>query len=225
MVFNMSEIVDVDRSTSTRQIIAGTCRAYADSAGEYAAATRDYDAYPGLRNQLVGFEKKLPADLPVLDLGCGGGRDSRLLADLGRKVIAADICLPMLTRARELSGQHGTSEYLRLDMLTLPFADRSLGGIWASGSMLHLPSAEIPHALSEVARTLVTGGVVAISMKAGEREGWRQDGTLRGRRWFTYVRPDRFAATMGAAGFDEVRTESSGRPGWFVARGHKKSAA
>jgi SAM-dependent methyltransferase len=214
----MSESAPFVVPADVKRIIAGTRQAYATSAREYATATRDYATYPSLRDEIVGFEKMLLAGRPVLDLGCGGGRDSRLLADLGRTVIAGDSCLPMLKSARELAPD-GT--YMHLDMLALPFSDGALGGIWASGSMLHLPSVQIPQALSEVSRTLVTGGVAAISMKAGEHQGWREGGSLPGRRWFTYVRPPAFAAAMSAAGFGDVRTQFSGRPGWFIALGRR----
>lgn len=226
MDFKMSESTDIHPLTSTRHIVADTCRAYGRSAHEYAAATRDYDAYPGLREEIVAFEGKLPHGRPVLDLGCGGGRDSRLLAGLRRRVIAGDICLPMLTSARELSADYGAAvDYTCLDMLALPFSDGALGGIWASGSMLHLPSTEIARGLSEVLRTLSADGVAAISMRAGDREGWREGGTLQGRRWFTHVQPGEFAASMIAAGFGDVQTRFSGRPGWFVTVGYKRSAA
>ncbi len=70
-------------------------------------------------------------------------------------------------------------------------------------------------------RTLVPGGTAAISMRAGEHEGWREGGTLRGRRWFTLVDPDGFAATMAAAGFRDVGIAFAGRDHWFVATGRR----
>lgn len=206
----------------TRRIIADTCRAYSTSAHDYAVTTRHFDAYPGLREEITLFEKTVPQGFPMLDLGCGGGRDSRLLADLGRPVIAGDICPEILTSASELSAGQASIGYVRLDMLALPFANDSLGGIWACGSMLHLPSRAISRALSEAWRALTIGGCAAISMRAGADEGWREGGTLPGRRWFTHVQPEEFAAAMSKAGFDGVRTQFSGRPGWFVALGHKK---
>jgi SAM-dependent methyltransferase len=211
---------------STQDIVAGTCRAYEEAAHEYAMATYDYESYPGLEDEVVRFHSRIPDGFPVLDLGCGGGRDSRLLAASGHKVIAGDICAPMLGCARTLSADYGTAiGYLRLDMRALPFAAGTLGGVWASGSMLHLPPAEIPRALSEILRALVPGGLAAISMRAGESEGWREGGSLKGRRWFTHVTSDGFAAMMSAVGFADVRVRFAGRQNWFVALGREKSAA
>ncbi|MBA9002712.1 class I SAM-dependent methyltransferase [Thermomonospora cellulosilytica] len=199
-----------------------TCGTYDAMAEEYADATEDYAKFPGLRDEVVAFEKALPPGLPVLDLGCGGGRDSRMLADLGRRVVAGDYAPSMLRCARSRSaGRDGRLGFVRLNILDLPFADDRFAGTWASGSLLHLPSAKIPVALEEIRRTLAPGGMAAISMRAGTGEDWREGGTLAGRRWFTLVTPDGFADRMAQAGFRRVRVHDAGRRDWFVALGRK----
>ncbi|MBC6456628.1 class I SAM-dependent methyltransferase [Actinomadura sp. HBU206391] len=192
-------------------------------AGEYADATDEYGNFPGLRDEVLTFEKMLPLGLPVLDLGCGGGRDSRLLADLGRQTVAADFGMSMLQCARSRSSSQARDlHFVRLDLLELPFPADRFGGVWASGSLLHLPSAAITRALSEIFRTLAPGGgVAAISMRAGAGEGWRVGGTLAGRRWFTLVDPGDFASQMKRVGFRRVRIRDTGRKDWFVAIGQK----
>ncbi|MEV5703866.1 class I SAM-dependent methyltransferase [Actinoallomurus sp. NPDC052274] len=213
-----------DDRPSSQQAIAATCRAYETHCRDYAAATSGYDAYPGLKDEVVAFEKEVQETLPVLDLGCGGGRDSRLLAGLHRQVVAGDICSGMLTTARELSAdQPDAIGFVRLNTIRLPFRDGVFGGTWACGSLLHLPSSAIPQALAEVRRTLRPGGVTVISMRSGQGEGWREGGTLEGRRWFTFVDSDHFSATMTAAGFCDVRVDFSGRENWFVATGYRRS--
>lgn len=225
MGFKMSEFTDLRPLTGAPDIVAETCRAYAGAAHEYAMATYGYERYPGLEAEVVSFHESIPDDLPALDLGCGGGRDSRRLASSGRKVIAGDICAPMLRCARELSADYGdVIDYVQLDMRALPFAAGTLGGVWVSGSMLHLPSADIPQALSEILRALAPGCPAAISMRGGEIEGWREGGSLPGRRWFSRVTPDGFAATMTSVGFAGVRVHFAGRQNWFVALGFPEYA-
>ncbi|HEX2316769.1 MAG TPA: class I SAM-dependent methyltransferase [Thermomonospora sp.] len=199
-----------------------TCASYDALAGEYADATEDYARFPGLRDEVVDFERALPPGPPVLDLGCGGGRDSRLLADLGRRVLAADFAMSMVRCARSRSAARSRAlGFVRLTMVDLPFADDRFAGTWASGSLLHLPSAVFPRVLAEVLRTLVPGGTAAISMRAGTGEDWRTGGSLAGRRWFTLVDPGDFARGMTRAGFRRVRIRETGRPDWFVAYGEK----
>jgi SAM-dependent methyltransferase len=210
-----------DKTTTDALII--TSQTYANTAEHYAESTADYANYPGLYEEVLRFESALPPGGGALDLGCGGGRDSRVLAGLGRPVIAGDICGEMLTCARRRStAQTRGIRYVRMNMLALPIRDGSLAGIWASASLLHLPSGALPRALSEILRTLRPGGgAAAISMRAGDDEGWREGGTIRGRRWFNLVEPGDFTATMLAMGFRDVTISHSGREGWFVAVGRR----
>jgi hypothetical protein len=109
-----------------------------------------------------------------------------------------------------------------MNMLALPIRAGSLAGIWASASLLHLPSDALPRALCEILRTLhPSGGLAAISMRAGDHEGWREGGSTQGRRWFNLVEPGDFTATMLATGFRDVTIDHSGREGWFVAVGRR----
>ncbi|MFI6293087.1 class I SAM-dependent methyltransferase [Nonomuraea sp. NPDC050790] len=199
-----------------RNITRATCSAYDANAEAYGEISEDYDQFPGLRQEVVDFAKRAPHGLPVLDLGCGGGRDTRLLAELGRRVVAGDHSHGMLTWARSRSG---TAGFLRLDALALPLRERCLAGVWASGCLLHLPLALMGAALAEVHRVLVPGGIAVISMRDGEGEGWRSGGSLDGERWFTFVGPETFAGRMEDAGFSEIRIRFSGRSGWYVASG------
>ena len=78
-----------------------TTRVYAANAGQYAEATETYEDFPGLRDEVLAFAAATAADSPVLDLGSGAGRDSRLLADRGLRVVSGDICLPLLMAAKK----------------------------------------------------------------------------------------------------------------------------
>lgn len=204
----------------TRDITRATCATYDANAHAYGEVSEDYAQFPGLREEVVDFARHAPQGLPVLDLGCGGGRDSRLLTSLGRRVIAGDYAPVMLAWARGRSVEDGhPSSFVRLNALALSFQNGSIAGVWASGSLLHLPSARMDQALAEVHRVLVPGGVIRVSMRRGEGEGWKRGGSLVGERWFTFVDPELFAGSLDAAGFSDVRIRFSGRSGWFVALG------
>lgn len=195
---------------------------YDRSATEYLAATEDYERFPGLREDVAAFAETALAGLPVLDLGCGGGRDSRFLAGLGRRVVAMDYSLAMLeTMADRSRARADHTGFICGNSVALPFADGRFGGVWASASLLHLPSPDIPVALGEILRTLAPGGIAELSMRAGETEGWRAEGSLPGRRWFTFVQPDDFVSLMRQTGFGDVEARFSGRRDWYIAHGRK----
>ncbi|MFC4054671.1 class I SAM-dependent methyltransferase [Actinomadura syzygii] len=209
----MSEVGEITRET---------CGRYDANASSYGEASEDYDRFPGLRAEVVEFARLAPRPLPVLDLGCGGGRDARLLASLGRTVIAGDYAPAMLEWARDRSRgreEGRTLGFLRLNTLALPLRDASLAGVWASGSLLHIPSVGMERALAEIYRVLAPAGIAAISMRIGDGEGWKKGGSLDGRRWFTFVDPDAFTNRLEAAGFTGVRIRFAGRAGWFIAVG------
>jgi SAM-dependent methyltransferase len=223
----MSSLSAARAVVDTADAVAGTCSAYERNAAVYAQATEGFEGYPGLRAAILRFADELPARLPVLDLGCGGGRDTRLLADRGMRVVAGDISTAMVTHAKNSTASQLRPRigYVRLNMLDLPFGDARFGGVWACGSILHLPSRDIPHALSNIWRTLVPGGKVALSMRAGESEGWRAGGSLPGRRWFTFVDPPGFAAELARLGFSDIEMRLVGRQGWFIALGRRPSSS
>jgi SAM-dependent methyltransferase len=212
--------MDLKMPDLLRDITDATCATYDANAASYGEVSEDYDQFPGLRDEVVDFARRAPRDLPVLDLGCGGGRDSRLLASLGRSVIAGDYAFVMLKWARSQSlKERCPSCFLRLNALALPFRGGSIAGVWASGSLLHIPMAWMGQVLAETHRVLAPGGIVNISMRSGEGEGWKNRGSLDGERWFTFVNPEVFAGCLDTAGFSDVRVRFSGRPGWFVALG------
>jgi SAM-dependent methyltransferase len=185
-----------------------TCRAYDSAVAEYSSFTDVYENFPGLKEELVA---------------CGTGRDSRFLAQLGRQVVAADYSPLMLDCASKklTDTERQQIAFARCHMVNLPFVDNQFGGTWASASLLHLPSLWIPQALSEIFRTLLPGGRAGISMRAGKAEGWREGGSLSGRRWFTLVEPKEFSELMSEIGYRNTDIRFSGREDWFIAIGQK----
>src|SRR5205823_6362870 len=90
-------------------------------AREYVSATESYDSFPGLREEVDGLCFRALAFGPLLDLGCGAGRDSAYLIQRGRNVIAGDLSSEMLkvTRAR----CNNRAPAVQLDLRVLPFRD------------------------------------------------------------------------------------------------------
>ena len=72
----------------------------------------------------------------VLDAGCGPANDLRLLRDAGVHPVGVDLAFGALQEARMLLPRH---PLVRAPLEDLPFAPRSFGGLWLSGSFDHAP--------------------------------------------------------------------------------------
>jgi arsenite methyltransferase len=102
----------------------------------------------------------------VLDLACGPGTLTRRLARaVGRDglVIAADLSVPMLTRAAR-STPYSCVDFARMDAMDLPLRDGTVDAVSCS-LCLHLVP-DLGTALDEMARVLRPGGPVAIAVPA-----------------------------------------------------------
>lgn len=95
----------------------------------------------------------------VLDLGCGEGAFSAILAQAGADVVGVDVAEAALARAR---ARHPGPEYLLAPPEgPLPFADASVDAVWASEVIEHV--ADTARWLSEVRRVLRSGGVLLVT--------------------------------------------------------------
>lgn len=139
------------------------------------------------------FCSKLSDRALVLDLGCGPGRDCAALLARGCRVVGIDLSAGMLREA----ARRAPGDYVQGDMRRLPFAGR-FDGLWANASLLHLPRAEAPAALSEMRRALRPDGVLYLSVKLGDGEEWEQ---REGRRFFTYFSRPETLLLVEQAGF------------------------
>ncbi|MGE5814187.1 MAG: class I SAM-dependent DNA methyltransferase [Acidobacteriota bacterium] len=97
----------------------------------------------------------------ALDFGCGTGRSTRLLRELGFTVTGVDIASSMIERARQIDG---TGDYLLLaegDLDRLPNGTFDL--VLAAFPFDNTPASEKPRILRALARLLVpTGRIVNI---------------------------------------------------------------
>ncbi|NEA58845.1 class I SAM-dependent methyltransferase [Streptomyces sp. SID13666] len=202
-------------------IIEVTRASYEGSASGYADSTWDYESYPGLYAEAFEFSESVRLKGPIMDLGCGAGRDATFFNSRGHRVMAADISEAMLHEARRriTSVERSQIEFTCLDLRQLPFKGGSFNGVWASGSLLHISRDDMLPTLRQIVRVLKRDGIATLSMKRGTTEGWERLGAVSGSRWFTYVEPEDFSGLMRQAGFKSVVCQSSGRGAWFLATG------
>ncbi len=158
---------------------------------------------------------RLPAAPRILDLGCGPGRDMAWLEARGASAVGLDVSGGMLAAARaQVRG-----ELVQGDMRALPFAAASFDAVWCMAALLHVPKAEAPGVLAEVARVLRADGLFAVGLKQGDGEGWEAGPTGWADRYFALYEPDELVALLARAGFvaGSIAANDGGRARWLTA--------
>lgn len=105
---------------------------------------------------LAGIDLPAPAD--VLEVGCGTGVLTRVLAALPqvRTVVGVDLAETLVDKARELAPG---LRFEQADARSLPFADASFDVVVFDSTLSHVPEPE--RALDEALRVLRPGGLLA----------------------------------------------------------------
>lgn len=168
--------------------------------------------------------------VPVLDAGCGPGRDARALAAYGLPVLGVDISQGMLDEAGERTARRlptGFVRYALMDLRRLDLLDASCRGVWCSASLLHLPLRTAPRAMRELARVTRAGGPMMIFLKqrlpggaAEQMQQYEHQEGEQGQRFFAYYTADEARALVGGAGMEvlDVAVLPGSRPsdamGW-----------
>ena len=173
--------------------VSKTRDTYDAVAAEFLQNTRDRSVICGWLDR---FASSLPAGTLVLDLGAGPGFDSAELRERGFEAISVDLSLGMLRAGvREFPGPRVQS-----DLRRLPFPSRSVCGVWANASLLHLSKAEASLALREIRRVLRPSGILYMSVKRGSGTEWESERYGKP-RWFQYWSDPELDAALQAAGF------------------------
>lgn len=103
----------------------------------------------------------------VLDVGCGDGSLTRLLARQGAVVTGIDTDAGQLAKARATAVVAGEA-YVEGLAQALPAEDRTVDLVVFSNSLHHVPLDQQDKAMAETARVLVSGGEVFISEPLAE---------------------------------------------------------
>ncbi len=188
---------------------AETIKIYDTKASEYAEIT-----VGGMESdpRLKAFIKALPPGGHVLDLGCGPGSSSKLMAQAGLKVTALDASAEMVALAACHAGV--TARQATFDELA---GDNIYDGVWANFSLLHAPRDALPRHLDALRLALKPNGLLVIAVKTGRGEKRDSLGRL-----YTYYEEEELTALLVNHGFaprEIVRGRDKGLDGsmadWF----------
>ncbi|WP_326689858.1 MULTISPECIES: methyltransferase domain-containing protein [unclassified Streptomyces] len=188
--------------TEPSSLLGATADAYDAVAVRYAELARnELDALPLDRAVLAAFaELARSTDAgPVAELGCGPGRVTAHLRDLGLDVFGVDLSPVMIELARE------TYPDLRFEvgsMDAMDLADGKLNGIVSWYSVIHTPPQDMPSYFAEFRRILAPGGHLLLGFFESEGEAVTpfDHKVATAYRWPI----DDLAGLAGEAGFVEV---------------------
>ncbi|OLT49171.1 methyltransferase [Saccharomonospora sp. CUA-673] len=102
---------------------------------------------------------------PIVDVGCGPGYVARYLHDAGVETFGIDLAPEMVTIARR---DHPHIHFRQGTMTDLDLEDRSVGGVVAFWSTIHIPDDSMPHVAGEFFRVLRPNGCVLIGFHVGD---------------------------------------------------------
>lgn len=109
------------------------------------------------------FARRFVAGRRVLDVACGEGYGSALLAAVAGEVTGVDIAEEAIAHARATYAAVANLRYVQASAAELPLPDASVDVVVSFETIEHLPQADQPRMIAEIARVLVPGGIVVMS--------------------------------------------------------------
>jgi len=105
---------------------------------------------------------RLPAGTTLLDVGCGIGGSSRILAkDYGFQVTGITISPQQVARAQSLTPPDVTAQFAVDDAMALSFPDASFDVVWSIEAGPHMPDKAV--FAKELLRVLKPGGILVVA--------------------------------------------------------------
>ena len=164
---------------------------YDENGQEFFDNTVDTD----MSSHYEEFLAFVPKNGRILDAGCGSGRDTLKFKSLGYDVTAIDGSDKMC----ELASSHSGIKVKHMQFQDIEFED-CFDGIWASASLLHVPSDELEDVLERLKKSLKDEGIFYASFKLGDFEGERNG------RFFNDFTEDTAKHLFENAGFEIIKT-------------------
>jgi ubiquinone/menaquinone biosynthesis C-methylase UbiE len=140
----------------------------------------------------------------VLDVGCGPGHLTALLRSLEVDATGLDLVPEFIDHAR---ATHRDGRYELASMHQLPVPDRSVAGMLAWYSLIHLPPDDLDGVLAELRRAMAPAGTLVVGFFDGDEVTAFEHKVVTAYHWPV----DEFAERLRRAGFAEVERQC--RPG------------
>ena len=186
-------------------IVLNTQTSYDQVAAQYAEKFKEeMDDKPFDRDCLDHLVREVGNLGPICDMGCGPGQIARYLHHQGVDTLGVDLSPRMIVEAGRLNPE---IPFHQGDMLSLPDADNSWGGIAAFYCIIHIPREQVVEALREMKRVLKPGGELLVTFHIGNEvkhieEWWEKPVNLD----FIFYQPAEMETWLKEASFDLEET-------------------
>lgn len=184
---------------------AQVLQAYASRASEYTAILGAVDDMHELdRRRIEQWAEQISGR--VIDAGCGPGHWTDFLHKRGADISGIDLVPEFVASARV---RFPDVSFQVSSLRALDVADRSLDGVLAWYSLIHLPPAELPQVLSELSRVLTSQGHILVGFFDGKSAESLDHAVIRAYYWSV----DQMSSLLNVAGFDVIDVETRQDPG------------
>jgi SAM-dependent methyltransferase len=156
--------------------------------------TLSFDQAPS--RHLDAFLDRLKPGAHILELGCGGGRDSARIIERGFLLDATDAVPGMVRKANERFGVG--ARVMRFDELR---AEDEFDAVWAHACLLHVARRDLREVLGAIRHALKPGGLHFANFKIGDGEGRCLLGRLH-----NFPDPDWIESAYRSAAFELLDT-------------------
>jgi SAM-dependent methyltransferase len=196
---------DTPGKTKMNKTIQDTQTSYDRVAVEYGERFKDeMDDKPFDRDCLNRLAREFGELGLICDMGCGPGQIARYLHGQGVKTLGVDLSAIMVAEAQRLNPE---VHFHQGDMLSLPDANNSWGGIAAFYCIIHIPREQSVDALREMKRVLIPGGILLLAFHIGTEiilldNWWDKPVNLD----FAFYLPSEMESWLKEAGFELLET-------------------
>ncbi|CAB4708586.1 MAG: methyltransferase domain-containing protein [Actinobacteria bacterium] len=180
-------------------VSAITVAAYDSRALDYSLAASDVP--PWLRDRVQQLRERLGEGARVLEIGSGGGRDARILEELGLVVRRTDITPAFAELLRAEGHAADLLDPLHDDLDDPRDPGAPYDAVWANACLLHVERMDLPRLLARLHAAVRPDGLLAATLKEGDGDLWSTHGTIDTPRRFVLWREEPLRAALHDAGW------------------------
>lgn len=114
------------------------------------------------------FMKLVKRKGKILDVGCAGGRDTKIFISKGFRCVGIDFSKVFIREAKKYEPR---GKFISMDLRKLKFPKAHFDGIWAQAVLLHTDKKDLPNILKKFKNILKPQGVLFVGVKEGKGIG------------------------------------------------------